>query len=192
MIAFRLLLKHGASVECPGMSFLIHVLFLAYLCDIFFLILDVEGKTPLHWAASSGGAAEARYVLYFQRKSTNFENNIYLSSQEEEEAQPLRQVRRPRQDGQGPDGLGSERAQLAGLRGEAGAALRYTRKWSVGNHMMGSGKWRLRTHNVCLCSFPCVAVADSDAAVVKALLKSEKCQINALDSNYRYDAVSIL
>ncbi len=67
-----------------------------------------------------------------------------------------------------------------------------TRKWSVGNHMMGSGKWRLCTHDVCLCSFPCVAVADSDAAVVKALLKSEKCQINALDSNYRYDAVSIL
>ena len=40
--------------------------------------------------------------------------------------------------------------------------------------------------------YQCVAVADSDAAVVKALLKSEKCQINALDSNYRYDAVSIL
>ncbi len=57
--------------------------------------------------------------------------------------------------------------------------------------MMGSGKWRLRTHDVCAL-FPCVAVADSDAAVVKALLKSEKCQINALDSNYRYDAVSIL
>ena len=36
--------------------------------------------------------------------------------------------------------------------------------------------------------YQCVAVADSDAAVVKALLKSEKCQINALDSNYRYDA----
>ncbi len=61
--------------------------------------------------------------------------------------------------------------------------------------MMGSGKWRLRAHDVCVCAlFPyqCVAVADSDAAVVKALLKSEKCQINALDSNYRYDAVSIL
>ncbi len=39
--------------------------------QIFFLLSDVEGKTPLHWAASSGGAAEARYVLHSQRNSTN-------------------------------------------------------------------------------------------------------------------------
>ncbi len=37
----KLLLKHGASVE----------------------VTDVEGKTALHWAASSGGAAAARAKL---------------------------------------------------------------------------------------------------------------------------------